>query len=394
MPPIRVAHIPGAHPYARHLSSAHGTGTGSAHGAEVVSPSVEIVPDVIPFDRPAGTWWPPVMFGPDWIRDNAQSFDVMHVHFGFESFDVDHLDGTLRALSEVRRPLVFTVHDLQNPQLTDQTAHDRALDVLVPGADRLTTLTDGAAREISARWSREVTVIPHPHVLEFDNRAVDDVADPTGNDTAVVAMHLKDLRPNIDAVRATRTLVDAVSRLRARGTDVTAEVHLSDRVRDEAMRLEVVAICADSAAVTLVEHPRLSDDGLARSLASADACVLPYRHGTHSGWLELCFDLGVPVVAPAIGHYVDQARDGDQLAPFEPGSAESLAGALDGILRARAGALPRSVVRAERREVRRRDRELIAARHLALYREAIAAMPGATPDDAHGVDARAGAGTR
>ena len=34
--------------------------------------------------------------------------------------------------------------------------------------------------------------------------------------------------------------------------------------------------------------------------------VLPYRFGTHSGWLEACFDLGTAVIAPSCGFYGQQ----------------------------------------------------------------------------------------
>jgi len=34
--------------------------------------------------------------------------------------------------------------------------------------------------------------------------------------------------------------------------------------------------------------------------------VLPYRFGTHSGWLEACFDLGTPVLAPTCGYFAQQ----------------------------------------------------------------------------------------
>ena len=54
--------------------------------------------------------------------------------------------------------------------------------------------------------------------------------------------------------------------------------------------------------------------------------VLPYRFGTHSGWLEACRDLGTTVVAPDCGYYADQGPvltyrmdehryDADSLAP-------------------------------------------------------------------------------
>ena len=36
--------------------------------------------------------------------------------------------------------------------------------------------------------------------------------------------------------------------------------------------------------------------------------MLPYRFGTHSGWLEACFDLGTAVIAPSCGFYGQQRQ--------------------------------------------------------------------------------------
>ena len=65
-------------------------------------------------------------------------------------------------------------------------------------------------------------------------------------------------------------------------------------------------MAANSERMVLIEHERLDDRELANTLARLDVCVLPYGHGTHSGWLELCWDLGVGVVAPAVGFYAEQ----------------------------------------------------------------------------------------
>jgi hypothetical protein len=53
-------------------------------------------------------------------------------------------------------------------------------------------------------------------------------------------------------------------------------------------------------------HPYFTDQQLWDYLWSLDVSVLPYAWGTHSGWLEACYDLGTAVVAPSCGHYGDQ----------------------------------------------------------------------------------------
>ena len=53
-------------------------------------------------------------------------------------------------------------------------------------------------------------------------------------------------------------------------------------------------------------HDYFTDEDLWDYLQSLDVSLLPYRFGTHSGWLEACHDLGTTVVAPDCGHYADQ----------------------------------------------------------------------------------------
>jgi hypothetical protein len=53
-------------------------------------------------------------------------------------------------------------------------------------------------------------------------------------------------------------------------------------------------------------HPYFTDDELWDCLSSVSVSVLPYRFGTHSGWLEACFDLGTAAVVPTCGFYSEQ----------------------------------------------------------------------------------------
>lgn len=351
--PLRVVSVPAGHPYVRHLSI-------DAPDASRVIRLADPIPDAAEPTR----WWPPVVLDPSWIRANAREFDVLHVHFGTESFSASHLAAVLDALRDAGLPLVSTVHDLEHPQLLDQAAHTAHLDVLVPAAAEVITLTSGAAAEIARRWNRVATVIPHPNVLPLD------AAFPEVEETPqlIVGVHLRDLRPNIDGPGTVTTLLAAVRRLRAAGVDASARVLLNERVRDLAARDEVRAVVAADGQAELLEHPRLSDDALAASLAGLDVAVLPYRHGTHSGWVELCFDLGVPVAGPRVGFAAEQHLDHGFFAPFESGDAASLAQAI----RQLTSDDDRDAVRRSRRAARALDRVAIDDAHLAVYERAVA----------------------
>ncbi|AGL16569.1 glycosyltransferase [Actinoplanes sp. N902-109] len=355
LPAVRVASIPAGHPYVRN----------------VLSPTdVRLLPDPLPPGAPDGRWWPPVMCDAAWVTAHADRFDLMHLHFGTESYPTGHLRSLVRALRATGRPLVHTVHDLENPQLTDQAPHREHLDVLVEAADALITLTPGAAAAIERRWGRTADVIAHPHVLPLDGPA------PAGTPSSayVLGVHLRDLRPGTDAVPAVATLLDAVDCLRAQGTAATARVHINEQVRDRAAADRVTALVAGHPAAELRRTARLSDEALARSIADLDVAVLPYRTGTHSGWAELCWDLGVPVAGPPVGYASEQHPD--DFAVFAAGNGAGLADSVRRLLAA--GARPGSAVRtarlADRRAQRIAQAAAVTAAHTAVYERVLSRM--------------------
>jgi hypothetical protein len=63
---------------------------------------------------------------------------------------------------------------------------------------------------------------------------------------------------------------------------------------------------AERAGADVRIHDYFTDAELWEYLAGLDLSVLPYRFGTHSGWLEACRDLGTAVAAPRCGYYADQ----------------------------------------------------------------------------------------
>jgi hypothetical protein len=361
LPGIRVVSIPAQHPYITSVTAASG---------------ITVLPDPRPLGAPVGVWWPPVALDPEWIRAHASTADLLHIHFGTESFTADHLAACLEAAREVGWPVVFTVHDLEHPQLNDQAGYRAQLDVLIPGADALLTLTEGAATEIHRRWGRTALVVPHPAVVP--DAVVPEAMVPTEftvSPVIRVGMHLKDLRSNIDAVAMATALCGAIGRLAADGLDVAAELRLHRTVRDNGARETIRDLAGRSERVTLVEHERLDDAELYRMLGGLDVCVLPYRHGTHSGWLEMCWDLGTAVVAPRVGFYAEQHPDGT-VVPFEPDElgtalAEALRAAVDSPLSTRPGSTGRVREVSRRRGLRESELEALNRAHLALYRELV-----------------------
>jgi hypothetical protein len=348
----RVASIPAGHPYVAHL------GLGAV--------GVDLLPEPRPHGAPPGRWWPPVMLDPTWIDAHAGEFDLMHLHFGSESLSCTDLASALDALERAGRPLVYTVHDLVHPQLAEQDHHRDQLDLLITRARELVTLTPGAAQEITRRWGRRATVIAHPRMLAG---TVPLLRAAPGR-PLVAGVHLRDLRPNIDGPRVVRALVATIARLRGRSLPVEARVAIFDQVRNPSARDEIRSACLDAPHVSLLEQPRPGDAALVADLCALDLSVLPYAHGTHSGWAELCWDLALPVVGAPIGHIGQQHADAGWFTACDPGDSDSLAVAIESVAAAFA---PDEAAPARDRRRRERDRQqpAISSAHAEVYDRAL-----------------------
>lgn len=306
-------------------------------------------------------WWPPVMLRPEWARE--AEFDVFHVQFGFDACSPEELRTLVAVLRERGKPLVLTVHDLRNPHHLDRALHDAQLDVLVPAADALITLTRGAAHEIRRRWGREAHVVGHPHVLELEEMVRFQArARQRDRSQFRVGVHVKSLRASMAPLRILPTLVETVRAIPGGVLQVNGHRDVLDpdgAARDE----ELAGWLEDRAAageIDLRVHDYFSDDELWDYLASLDACVLPYRFGTHSGWLEACRDIGTAVVAPSCGHYADQGPVHTYLHEEDVYDAASLVKA---VLAAHRDHRPRPVAVAARRA----QRLEVARAHASIY---------------------------
>jgi glycosyltransferase involved in cell wall biosynthesis len=297
---LTVASVPSGHVYVRHLSPLHGRGPVR-------------LPDVpVPGASTPSVWWPPKMLEPAWAE--GAEMDVFHLHFGFDAQRPEDLAELVEVLRRRGTPFVFTVHDLRNPHHPDRQEHDRQLDVLVPAADALVTLTRGAADEIRTRWGREAIVIPHPHVvpLETMHRAavMREVRRSGARERAFrVGLHVKSLRAGMNPHPLVPVIVEALRDLPGAVLQVNGhrDVLHPGGPRHDAELADSLQAHAGRGEIDLRVHDFLDNDGLWSYLSSLDVSVLPYRFGTHSGWLEACRDLGTAVIAPSCGYFADQA---------------------------------------------------------------------------------------
>ncbi|GGX73070.1 hypothetical protein GCM10010358_29340 [Streptomyces minutiscleroticus] len=349
---IRVASVPAGHVYVRHIRPADGRD------------GVRLLVDPRPNGAPSTSqrWWPPVMLDPAWIEAHHDEFDVFHVHFGFDAQSADDLRKLVETLRRHGKPLVQTVHDLRNPHHPDPALHDAALDVLVPAADRLITLTPGAAAEIERRWGRTARVIPHPHVVEEP-----ELSRPRPpHEGFVVGVHAKSIRPNMRPLPVIRALTRLLPELP--GMRLRVDLH-TETADPEAYAYAPEAVAglralADDGLIDLHVHDYFDDAELWDYLRSLDVSVLPYAFGTHSGWLEACHDLGTAVVVSDCGYYADQ-RPCHTFRMRDAGPDEaSLTAAV------RAAYEQRPAVRAAPAE-RAAERRAVAAAHRAVYEDVL-----------------------
>jgi hypothetical protein len=352
---ITVASVPAGHVYVRHLAAPDGRD------------GVTRLLDVPPVDGATvpGGWWPPVMLDAGWIAAHADELDVFHVHFGFDAKTPDELLAVVRALRECDIPLVFTLHDLRNPHHTDTALHDAQLDVLVSHAAEIITLTPGAGAEIRRRWGRTVEILPHPHVVELARIGF---PRPAGGGPFVVGLHAKSLRANMDVVAVAESLAGTVAELP--GARLRVDVH--DEIFEPAAHwyapevgAQLRALAKYNGHIELREHPYFSDAQLWRYFLELDVSVLPYRFGTHSGWLEACHDLGTTVIAPTCGFYAQQRPCLTYTHDVHHLDGASLAAAVRTAYERR----PRWCASVD---ARRRERAAVAAAHRRLYERALA----------------------
>jgi hypothetical protein len=292
--PVRVASVPANHVYVRHLAGLDG-GDGvnrlpdpPSHGGQVAS-----------------QWWPPAMLDPLWIADHLDDFDVFHIHFGFDAQTPATLSALVAELRAAGKPLVYTAHDLRNPHHRDPGPHRDQLDVLIPAADTVVTLTAGAAETIERRWGRRPLVLPHPHVVDIPKlgqrrRRTDG--------RFVIGVHAKSLRASMDPLGVLHVLTETI--LRLVGCELRVDVHTDvmspGHGNYDAQLAGFLRSAASRGRLSLFVHNYFSDEQLWDYLSSLDVSVLPYRFGTHSGWLEACHDLGTTVIAPTCGFYAQQ----------------------------------------------------------------------------------------
>lgn len=348
---VRVLPIPARHAYPARLRRC-APDTATLHLDDPKGPGAE---------GADGPWWPPPALSTRWLERHHGEFDVVHLHFGFDSRTPAQLTRWCTALRGHGIPLVLTVHDIVNPHFVDQGQHLERLEVLVAHAAALVTLTPGAAAEIRRRWGRLATVLPHPHVAPLQ---LVGVPPHRPVDRFRVGVHLKSLRANVVAAPVVKALAAATAGL----PGAQLSVHLHREVvdpghpRHDRRLLALLRRMDARGQLALTVHDPHTDSQLWAYLRELDLSVLPYAFGTHSGWLEACTDLGTPVLAPRTGFWTQQQPCATYAWGADGPDADQIAARV--ML-----AHSRRTVQQASRAARRAEQQQLAAWHAQTYRE-------------------------
>lgn len=305
--------------------------------------------------------------------DPMSSVDVAHVHFGYDYLAPESTDDVVRHLAGVDVPMVLTVHDIVYPADDDQQPHRGHTGTLVEAANTVVTLTDVAAQELWVRWGVQPLVIPHPRLLteEEISAAVRGSKHLRSPDSAVVGVLLERMGENIEGPELLDQLASVASGRPGADLRILVEAQAwrdacgEDGESGGNHLVAELAAEGDWTSVRLARYESLDLSALLTEFAALDVCVLPYRFATHSTWLELCRDLGVAPVFPAVGclreQWFDRCDPADHSGEvYDPRDSAAIAAAVRAALDTPLAAPPR---------VEGADPAAVMAEYSKVYRE-------------------------
>lgn len=278
---LKVAHVPARTPYARKLTSEH---VRILNGSERVPRDLTLRHVLA---RRPFTW-----------------FDVLHLHH-VEFDDLAALRLVLSECARAGRRVVFTAHDVA-PVFTSRRQYQRKLRTLVEWNVPFVCLTPGSAAELRTKLgpSLRTVIAPHGYVVSPDELPP---RTREGGDRFRYLM-FGSLRDNRDVStvlhnwRFGRLQRETSLQLLLRAPAPINLEHESERRTWDL--ISSMALTEPRLEVDIAPFP--TDTEVAVTAAGCDALILPYKWGTHSGQLELAFDLGVPPIASTIGYLREQ----------------------------------------------------------------------------------------
>ncbi|MGW2796031.1 hypothetical protein [Streptomyces sp. NPDC001269] len=281
---MRVVHLPARTPYAWKLQSRD---FHILNGTEI--PSGDAVPSAVD-----AAWL--LKHGPlTWL-------DVLHLHH----IDFEDLSTLERLLDECLNHgvnVVFTAHDTR-PMIGNAEDFTARLRMLHSAEVSWVCLTEGSVTALAEVLGERppATVIPHGYVADPES-----LASLEREATSSAVRYLM-----FGASRASRDQLSTMANWSLGITDPHSTLHILLRAFSPADFADggraplLLETARRDPRIRLTMRPYPTDEEVVRAGLAADSVLLPYLWGSHSGQLELAFDLNLLPICSLTGHLPEQ----------------------------------------------------------------------------------------
>jgi hypothetical protein len=282
--PLRVVHLPARTPYVRKITSPDYTvtnGTATRHGVVPATVTAAWILDRRPLD---------------WL-------DVLHLHH-VESEDITALRCLLAACAETGVRIVYTAHDL-TPMVTTTADFAARLQIIAESPEAWIGLTAASIQALQNQVPGlpAVTHIPHGYVISPDT-----LTGKNRTETGSAPRYLLygALRTSRDHLSTIANWTISMTDPKARFTLVLRGLSPADMTQHNVPAL--LAMTRSDLRIQTLMRAYPDDQEIVDAGLHADALLLPYLSGSHSGQLELAFDLNLLPVCSSVGYLKDQYR--------------------------------------------------------------------------------------
>ncbi len=278
---LRVVHLPARTPYVRKIVSADFAILNGASTEHCVVPAAVTA---------------------EWLLDRRPLYwlDVLHLHH-IEFDDLSTLERLLAACADSSVKVVFTAHDVAPMFGTPEDFRAR-LELVMRSRASWIGLTAASIETLQDQIPGlpEVTLIPHGYVVDPD-----DLTGKTRHGASPAPEYLLygALRPNRDHLSTIANWSLSIADPTARLNLLLRALSPADFDRHDVPALLAIVKSDPRIQTSMRAYP--SDHEVVTAGLQADALLLPYLFGSHSGQLELAFDLNLLPVCSSVGYLKD-----------------------------------------------------------------------------------------
>jgi beta-1,4-mannosyltransferase len=229
----------------------------------------------------------------------------------------------LRSTKATGGRVVYTVHNLTPHEQAFPVLDRLANRLLFSWADALHVHDEEARKQVGQIYGRDkgIHVIPHgSYIGAYPNECTKQEARARLDlpESTFVFLCLGQIR----RYKGIENLWQAFSQL----GDGTSRLVIAGNVHDAQYGQELAQAVEGQKGIHL-SFQYVPDTQVQYFMNACDVCVLPYRDVTTSGAAILAFSFGKPIIAPALGGFVELAAEGRGIV-YDPAAPDGLLGAL------------------------------------------------------------------